>query len=102
MMIGAILSSDPSVLARIRGCFELDRFSWQLVGSEDALLHAMRNTAFDVVFIDATVSGVSGKPIMNWRDCHAAGSTAVVMLTSFSQGDVLARCLEAGLRDPRG
>ena len=95
-MIGAILSGDSSVYARIQSCFELDRFAWQQFGSEDALLHAMRSMAFDVVFIDATVTGVSGKPIINWRDCHAASGTAVLMLTSFSQADVLARCLEAG------
>ena len=95
MMIGAILSSDPSLLARIHSCFELDRFAWRHFSSEDALLYALRSTAFAVVLIDATVPGVSGRPIMNWRDCHAAGSTAVLMLTSFAQGDVLARCLEA-------
>jgi DNA-binding response OmpR family regulator len=95
MMIGAILSCDPSLLARIHSCFELDQFAWRHFSNEDALLHAMRTTAFAVVMIDATVPGVSGKTIMNWRDCHAAGSTAVLMMTSFTQADVLARCIDA-------
>ena len=95
IMIGAILSSDPIVFTRIESCFESDHFNWRVFESEDALLYAMRNTTFDVIFIDAALAGVSGKPIMNWRDCHAACRTVVVMLTSFAQLDVLARSIEA-------
>ena len=94
-MIGAILSSDSSLFTRIENCFMMDRFVWRLFGSEDALLYAMRSATFDVIFIDAALTGVTGKPIVNWRDCNATSSTVVVMLTSFAQPDVLARSIEA-------
>ena len=64
-----------------------------------ALLASLKTTIFDVVILDRQVADISGDEILQWIRTHGEVQTLVLMLTSLSGAQEIAKLLNAGAYD---
>lgn len=90
----AVLTRNFHYVDVLNRCFSDAAFVWHHFEEEAQLLRTLRRQAFDLIVIDAGVTGSIGASILGWRRCHSNHYTPIVMLTSFARKQQLHEALE--------
>lgn len=98
MKIG-IVDDEEAILEFVSGVLDADGYHCQVFRRGLDLISVLGRETFDLLVLDWNVPDMNGLEILQWAQRHIEPSPPVIMLTSRSDKDDVARALLAGADD---